>query len=74
MAEENGADRRRSNRTIRWVTVLGQIFAFVIMMTALLGGFYLVSEGKDTAGVAAIMAAIGIPLGTFIYNRTRKGT
>jgi hypothetical protein len=71
MAELNGEDRRRSNRTIRWATILGQIFAFLIMMTALVGGFYLVYLGKDV-GIAAILAAIGVPLGTFVYNRTRK--
>jgi uncharacterized membrane protein len=71
MAEQNGEDRRRTNRTIRWVTMLGQIFAFIIMMTALAGGFYLVNSGKDTAGIAAIITAIGVPLATFVYSRAR---
>jgi uncharacterized membrane protein len=71
MAELNGIDRRRNNRTIRWVTMLGPVFAFIIMMTALGGGFYLVNMGKDAAGITAIITAIGVPLGTFIYSRTR---
>jgi hypothetical protein len=71
MAEENGKDRRLSNRTIRWATILGQVFAFIIMMTALFVGYFLVREGRDAAGIAAIVTAIGVPLGTFIYNRTR---
>lgn len=48
MAEQNGDDRRRNNRTIRWVTILGQVFAFIFGMTALGGGFYLVNNGQDT--------------------------
>ncbi|MBI2833463.1 MAG: DUF2335 domain-containing protein [Acidobacteria bacterium] len=72
MAEENGRDRRLNNRTMRWVTILGQVFAFTIMMTALLGGFYLVQQGQDSAGVAAIVTAIGAPLATFVYNRKRS--
>jgi len=71
MVEQNGEDRRKTNRTIRSVTILGQIFAFIIMMTTLLGGFYLVHEGKDVAGVATIIAAIAVPLGTFVYTRMR---
>lgn len=69
MAEQNGDDRRRNNRAIRWATILGQLFAFVIMMTALIGGFVLVNKGQDVAGIAAIVTAIGVPLGTFVYNR-----
>lgn len=57
---------------MRWVSILGQVFAFVIMMTGLLGGFYLVNSDKDVAGVAAIVAAIATPLGVFVWNRTRK--
>ncbi len=71
MAEQNGDDRRRNNRAIRKVTVMGQIFAFIVAMTALLGGYYLVSIGKDAPGIAAIVSAIGVPLGVFVYNRTR---
>ncbi len=71
MAELNGEDRHSTNRTIRWSTILGQVFAFIIMMTALGGGFYLVDKGKDVAGIVAIITAIGVPLGTFVYNRTR---
>lgn len=71
MAEDNGVDRRRNNRAIRWATILGQIFAFIVVMTALAGGFYLVSQGQDIAGVAAIITAIGVPLGVFAYNQTR---
>lgn len=72
MAEENGRDRRKNNRTMRWVSILGQLFVFILMMTGLLGGFYMVNEGKDVAGVAAIVTAIATPLGVFVYSRTRK--
>lgn len=71
MAEQNGRDRRLNNRTMRWSTILGQVFAFLIMMSALAGGFTLVREGRDVVGMAAIITAIGVPLGVFVYNRTR---
>jgi len=47
------------------------IFAFIIMMSALGGGFFLVNQGKDVAGIAAIITAIGVPLGTFVWGRVR---
>lgn len=72
MAEKNGDDRRRNNRAIRIVTVLGPVLAFVVAMTALLGGFYLVSQGMDAAGIAAIVTAIAAPLGVFIYRQARS--
>jgi hypothetical protein len=74
MAEDNGRDRHRNNRAIRWVTILGQIFAFIVAMTALVGGFYLVSLGLDVAGVATIISAIGVPLGVFAWNRSRPSS
>jgi len=72
MAEANNLDRRRTNRAIRVVSLLGQVFAFIVAMTALLGGFYLIDQGNDGAGVAAIVTAIAAPLGVFIYNRTKN--
>lgn len=71
MAEENGIDRRRNNRAIRWVTIIGQVFAFIVVMTALVGGFYLVNQGRDVAGIAAIITAIAAPLAVFTYNKVR---
>ena len=72
MAELNGDDRRRNNRTIRWATILGQVFAFIVVMTALGLGSYLVSQGMDAAGVATIITAIGAPLGAFAYNLAKN--
>ena len=69
MAEGNATDRWRNNRANRVGGILGLVFAFVIVMTALLGGFYIVSQGYDVAGIAAIVTAIGAPLGVFVYNR-----
>lgn len=73
-AEQNGEDRRKNNRAIRTITIMGQVFAFIIMMTALGGGFYLVNQGKDVAGMAAIITAIAVPLGTFVYGRYGTGS
>lgn len=72
MAEKNGEDRRRNNRAIRIATITGPIQAFLVAMTALVGGFYLVFLGMNAAGIAAIVTAIGAPLGVFIYQRSRS--
>jgi len=54
---------RRSNE--RWIykggvirSVLGVIFAFIIGMTAILGGVYLVNHGHDVAGT--IFGGLGL--------------
>lgn len=71
-AELNGEDRRRTSRTIRWATIIGQLSALVVALSAIGTGFYLVNTGKDAAGIAAIVATIAAPLGVFIYNRTKS--
>ena len=52
--KEQGVNRRSNER---WVfkggvirSVLGVVFAFIIGMTAILGGVYLVLQGHDVAG------------------------
>ena len=52
--------------------MLGQVFAFVFAMSALGTCFYLVNNGKDTAGLTALVGAIAVPLGVFVYQRTKR--
>lgn len=55
-------------RASRW----GQVFGFVICMTTILGGFYLVAHGSDVSGMAAIITALGVLIGVFVYGRKRE--
>ena len=73
MAEKQSSHRQvlekdrlsATNRTEHW----GQIFAFVIALTSILGGIYLISIGKDASGLTAIIAALGALVGAFIYGK-----
>ncbi len=50
----------------------GTFYAFIICVIALSAGFYLVHEGREVAGFAAIVASMGGVLGTFIYTRREQ--
>lgn len=77
-------ENRRSNE--RWVfkggvirSILGVIFAFIIGMTAILGGIYLVVQGHDVAG--SIFGGFGLAnlinaflLGTKAAKDRREGS
>jgi uncharacterized membrane protein len=47
----------------------GTVFAFIVCIIALSAGFYLVHEGREVAGFASIVGAMGGVLGTFIYSK-----
>lgn len=60
--EEQGRHRRKQeervvSHNIRGST-LGQVFAFVLFMTIIVGGGLLIDRGKDIAGAAAIVSAV----------------
>jgi uncharacterized membrane protein len=48
---------------------LGVVLGFIVAMTAILGGIYLVATGKQASGLAAIIAALAALVGTFVYGR-----
>lgn len=50
-------DSKRANR--------GQVLAFVLGMTVIAGGFWLISVGKDAFGIAAIIGALATLLTAF---------
>jgi uncharacterized membrane protein len=72
MAEGYALDRWRNGRTTRWSTILGQVFAFIIAMTIILGGFYLVLHDKSAAGITAVLATLAGIVGAFIYGRRQS--
>jgi uncharacterized membrane protein len=48
---------------------LGTVLGFIVAMTVVLGGMYLVHEGKSTAGLAAILTALASLVGVFLYSK-----
>lgn len=69
MAEGYGRDRWRNARTARWSTILGQMFAFIVAMTIILGGFYLVLHDKSPEGITVVVATVAAIVTAFIYGR-----
>ena len=51
---------------------MGPTLAFVVVMTAIGAGVYLITHGMNAAGIAAILTALGTPLAALIY-RHQKG-
>ncbi|OQX29090.1 MAG: hypothetical protein B0D92_05565 [Spirochaeta sp. LUC14_002_19_P3] len=49
---------------------LGQIFAFIICMSVIIGGVYLVSIDKDTAGISAVLGSL-VGLVSLFFARKR---
>jgi len=69
MAEENQKDRLRSNATMRRTIAMGQVFAFIVSISAIGAGTYLASLGHNNQGIAAIVIALGFPIASFLYRR-----
>ena len=76
MAENQGKHRRNlevkvidkdSDRASK-----GQIFAFIIAMTIIIGGFLLIWHGKSLEGMTSIIGAIATLAGVFIYGKVNK--
>jgi uncharacterized membrane protein len=50
----------------------GLHLGFVIAMTAILGGIWLISIGKETTGLVAIVTAIASLVGVFVYGKSEQ--
>lgn len=76
MAERQSQHRINLERLIvrgdSYRATMGLLFAFVIALTALVGGFYLVSIGMEGYGIAAIITAIATMVGPFVYREYKK--
>jgi uncharacterized membrane protein len=76
MAESQLAHRQSLERRVIssdiWAARVGQLLAFILGMTAIVGGFRLIELGKDGYGIASIIGAVGGLVGVFIYGRYRQ--
>lgn len=51
---------------------LGQIFAFILAMTSIVGGVSMILLGKDVQGLVAILAALGSLLCVFLGKNIKN--
>lgn len=51
---------------------LGTIFGFIVSVTAILGGIFLAYVGKETSGLAAIIAALVGLATVFVYGKSEQ--
>ena len=51
---------------------LGTILGFIVSMTVVLGGMFLVHEGKSGEGLAAILTALASLVGVFLYSKREQ--
>jgi uncharacterized membrane protein len=76
MAERQSAHRERLEARVVDGNVAnqtrGSYFAFVIILVAILCGFYLIHEGKNTAGLTSIITAVGGAVGVFFYSKLEQ--
>jgi uncharacterized membrane protein len=76
MAEQQGDHRRHLEKvTIEanaFSEKLGPILGFIIAMTAIVGGIWLISKGLKIEGLAAVLTAIAAPVGLFVYGKYQQ--
>jgi uncharacterized membrane protein len=48
---------------------LGTILGFIVAMTVVVGGMFLVHEGRSGEGLAAILTALASLVGVFLYSK-----
>jgi uncharacterized membrane protein len=70
---EIGREEALAVRRSQWMdltkTIIGQAFGFVIAMSAIGGGIYLSANGKDSAGLSAIIAGLVALVAVFITGK-----
>jgi len=51
---------------------MGTVLGFVVAMTVIVGGVFLVYEGKSGEGLAAIITALASLVGVFLYSKREQ--
>jgi uncharacterized membrane protein len=76
MAEDQHAHRQGLEKHVIHSNVaaqrLGTILGFIVAMTVVIGGMYLVHEGKGVEGMAAILTALASLVGVFVYSKREQ--
>lgn len=76
MAEQQGEHRRSLEKTAIEANATaekrGPILGFILAMTALIGGIWLISKGLKIEGLVALLTAIAAPVGVFVYGKVQQ--
>jgi uncharacterized membrane protein len=76
MAEKQGESRRHLETVVieanAFSEKLGPILGFIIAMTAIIGGIWLISKGLKTEGLVAVLTAIAAPVGVFVFGKYQQ--
>jgi len=76
MAERQSAHRERLEARVVDGNVAnqtrGSYFAFILAFTAILGGFFLIHEGRSAQGLAAIITSVVGLVSVFIYAKSEQ--
>lgn len=76
MAEQQSSHRQQLEKTVVESNCKsekrGTYCGFTLCLIALLGGFWLLSVGKDGSGIAAVITSLASPLGVFIYGKFKQ--
>jgi uncharacterized membrane protein len=76
MAESQSQHRQYIERTVVegniHVQKLGPWLGFIIAMTVIVGGFWLIYLGKDILGAAAVIGSLASLVGAFVWGKVRQ--
>jgi uncharacterized membrane protein len=76
MAERQSAHRESLEATVVAGNVAsqkrGSIFAFIICMVALAGGFALIFTGRNVSGLVSIISSLAALAGVFVYGKHQQ--
>ena len=76
MAERQSAHREHLEKCVVEGNVqtqkLGSVFGFIVAMTAVVGGIYLISIGRSSSGLVAIIGSLASLVGVFIYGKHQQ--
>ena|SRR5882672_5337928 len=51
---------------------LGTILGFAVTMTVVIGGIWLIHDGKSGEGLAAVLTALAVLVGVFVYSKREQ--
>lgn len=76
MAERQAAHRQDLEKRVISSNMaaerLGTCLGFILAMTALVGGFYLIATGHSSVGIVSIISSLAIPAGAFAYGKYQQ--
>lgn len=76
MAEAQSAHRIKQEHRVIGSNIraqtLGVVFAFILGMTAVIGGVYMVMSGKDITGIVSILTGVIGLAGSFLIGKSKQ--